>query len=185
VEQARPTESGQLTDACLLAPFARRLLGVTVTRLWRLVTVSDDATIALLDTLVLDTEAGFVSLFYTQQGLSCQGPMPRNEIRWDTEPDLPMGRAPDAEEWLDLELLEDQPIASRLPLFVHALTGWFGVGPYTDTFALILTGQGGELVIKTTDSFDLECTTRQDARQRAELVAANMDLRIVDQELRL
>lgn len=185
MEQPQPTGSGELTGADLLVPYARRLLGVSVTRLWRLVTVSPEAIIPLLGTLVLETEAGFVTLSYTQQGLSCHGPMPRSDIRWNTEPDLPMGRTPDAEEWLDLGPLEDQPAAPRLPLFVHTVTGWFGVGPYTDTFALILAGQGGELVIMTTDAFDLQSATRQEARHRAELVAANMDLRLVDQELHL
>jgi hypothetical protein len=164
-------------------PFARRLLGATVHRLWRLVTVSTDGTIPLLGTLALETDTGFVTLSYTQGGLSCHGPLARHEIRWETEPDLAMGKAGDAEEWLDLAPFEDHPNVP--PLFVESVTGWFGVGPYVDTFALILTGRGTDLVIMTTDEFDLRRASREEARQRAELVAANMNLHMVDQERRL
>jgi hypothetical protein len=185
VEQSHPTNAGELTPPALLAPFARRLLGVTVTGLWRLITVSTDGTIPLLGELVLETDTGFVTLSYTQEGLSCQGPVGRSEIRWATEPDLTMGRSADAEEWLDLAPLDDQPNLPALPLRVEKVTGWFGVGSYIDAFALILAGAGRTLVIMTTDEFDLRPATSQEARTRAELVAANMNLRLVDQEQRL
>lgn len=185
MEQSQPTDPGELTPPAPLAPFARRLLGVTVTELWRLITVSADGTIPLLGTLVLVTNTGFVTLSYTQEGLSCRGPVRRGEILWDTEPDLAMGKSENADEWLDLAPLADQPNIPELPLFVEAVTGWFGVGSYLDAFALILAGDGRALVIMTTDEFDLQCTTRQEARQRAEQVVANMNLRLIDQELRL
>jgi hypothetical protein len=167
-----------------LVPFARRLLGVTVTGLWRLSAVSPDGSIPLLGTLVLETDTGFVTLSHTQQGLSCRGPVPRHELRWDTEPDLSMGRSEHVEEWLDLAPFDDQPVP-ELPLRVAALTGWFGLGTYLDAFALILTGDGRELVVMATDELDLRRVTRQEARRRAESVAANLNLRLIDQELRL
>lgn len=73
----------------------------------------------------------------------------------------------------------------ELPLFVDAVTGWFGVGAYLDAFAVILGSGGRSLVIMTTDDFDLRFATRQQARDRAELVAANMSLRLVEQQQRL
>lgn len=181
MEQPQPTGSGELTA---LAPFARRLLGVTVLELWRVTAVSADGRIPLLGTLVLETGTGFVTLQYTQDGLSCQGPLRRDEIRWNTEPDLAMGRSGGAEEWLDLVPLEDQSNVPRLPLAVAAVTGWFGVGSYLDAFALILAGGGRELVVMTTDEFDLRCAGRQEARRRAELVAANMSLDLVEDSRR-
>jgi hypothetical protein len=171
------------TDAAELAPFARRLLGVTVTGLWRLSTVSTDGAIPLPGELVLETGTGFVSLSHTQQGLSCRGPVPRPDIGWATEPDLTMGRSEGAGEWLDLARL-DQP-APALPLAVAAVTGWFGLGTYLDAFALILSGADRELVLMTTDAFDLRPATRAEARRRADAVATNLNLRLVEQELRL
>jgi hypothetical protein len=181
MEQPEPAGGG-VTPSAPLAAFARPLLGATVTGLWRLVTVSADGSIPLLGTLVPETDNGFVVLSYSQDGLSCRGPMPRAEIRWDTEPDLPMGQSGDVEEWLDLAPYEG-PVA--LPLFVAELTGWFGVGAYVDAFALVVGGRGRELVVMTTDEFDLRIATREEARRRAEVVAANMNLRPVDQEVRL
>ena len=177
MEQSQPTRE--------LSPFARSLLGATVTGLWQLTAVSTDGTIPLPGTLVLETNVGFVTLSYTQGGLSCQGPVRRAEIHWDTEPDLAMDPAGNVEEWLGLAPFEGRTNAPELPLFVEAVTGWFGVGSYLDVFALILTGRGRSLVIMTTDEFDMRCATRQEARQRAELVAANMNLRLTEQEQRL
>jgi hypothetical protein len=147
--------------------------------------VSTDGTIPLLGELVLETGTGFVTLSYTQGGLSCRGPVQRSEIRWATEPDLAVGRSADAEEWLDLAPLDDQPNLPALPLRVAKVSGSFGVGPYVDAFVLILAGAGRPLVIMTTDEFDLRPATSEEARARAELVAANMNLRLVDQEQRL
>jgi hypothetical protein len=79
-----------------------------------------------------------------------------------------------AEEWLNLEPLDERP------MLVETLTGWFGVGPYLDAFTLILTGGGRDLVIATTDEFALRIATRDAARRRAETVAANMNLRLVE-----
>ena len=177
MEQPEPTPD--------LGPFARSLLGATVTELWQLAAVSADASIVLPGILVLATNTGFVTLSYTQEGLSCRCSVRREEIRWDTEPDLPMGDPGNVEEWLALAPLEDRVNTPGLPLFVDAVTGWFGVGSYLDAFALILTGRGRSLVIMTTDDFDLRCVTRQEARQRAELVAANMDQRLIEREQRL
>jgi hypothetical protein len=176
----------------VLDPFAR-LLGVTVLRLWRLAAVSDDGTIPLPGTLALETSAGFVLLHYTQDGLTCRGPDPRHELRWDTEPWLTMGRTGDAEEWLELVPFENPP---TLPLSVTAMTGWFADGPYQlpvgltlfedgDTFALILSGDGDPIVIMTTTDFDLVCTDRATARAHAETIAATMRVGLVERELRL
>jgi hypothetical protein len=168
-----------------LSPFAGSLLGATVTEVWQLAAVSDDGTIALPGELVLASSTGFVSLSYVQGGLSRRESTRREEIRWDTEPDLAMGGDGTAEEWLDLVPLEDRDNVPDLPLFVEAVTGWFGVGSYLDAFALILTGGGRSLVLMTTDDFDLRCATREEAWDRAVLVAANMNLRLVEQEQRL
>jgi hypothetical protein len=165
-----------------LTPYANALLGVTVNALWRLAAVSADGAIPLPGTLVADTDRGFVTLSYAQEGLSCRGPARRDEIRWDTEPDLAMG-AGTAEEWLDLVPLEAG--GSGLPLFVQSVTGWFGIGSYVDTFAVILSGRGRSLVVMTTDDFDLRIASYEEARRRAELVAGNMRLRLVEQEQRL
>jgi hypothetical protein len=171
-------------DSSPLAPIARCLLGITVTRLWHLSAVSDDGVIPLPGQLVLGTDIGFVTLSYTQEGLSCRRRGRRSDVRWDTEPDLAMGRSENAEEWLELTPLEEHTHVPELPLLVEAVTGWFGTGRYLDTLALILAGGGRELVIMTTDDFDLRCTTRQVARERAELVAANMNLRLIEEESR-
>jgi hypothetical protein len=177
VEQSQPTDE--------LSPFAHSLLGATVTGLWHVAAVSEDGTIPLPGTLVLETKTGFVTLTYTQEGLSCRDSTRREEIRWDAEPDLEMGNPGNAEEWLDLAPLEDRLDVPELPLSVETVTGWFGVGAYLDTFALILSGRGRSLVIMTTDDFSLRCATHQEARQRATLVAANMNLRLIEQEQRL
>jgi hypothetical protein len=171
VEQSRVID---ITEP--LVPLASALLGVTVCGLWRVITVSTDGTIPLPGVLALQTNAGFVTLSYTQQGLSCDGPTRRTEIRWATEPHLAMGAA-DAEEWLDLAPLHDQPV------FVQTLTGWFGAGSYVDTFALILSGNGRELVIMTTDELELRIADREQARRRAEAVAANTTMRLVEARL--
>jgi hypothetical protein len=176
VAQPRPTEA--------LDPFARSLLGATVTGLWQMTAVSTDGTIPLPGTLALETDTGFVTLFYGQNGLLVRPPVRRDEIRWDTEPELVMGNPGNAEEWLGLTVLDDQSHVPELPLFVEALTGWFGVGSYLDTFALILDGGERSIVIMTTDDFDLRCATRQEARQRGALVGATMGLRFVEQERR-
>ena len=179
MEQPQPADGAELTTRGPLAPFGRRLLGATVTGLWRVVTVSDDGVIPLLGELALETDTGFVQLSYTQDGLAYAGPVRRTEIRWSTESDLAMDRSRQAEEWLDLVPLTER---SSLPLTVETLTGWFGTGTYLDAFAIILTGGDRELVIMTTDEFDLLPATRRQARERAELVAANLNL--VDHELR-
>ncbi|ONI91575.1 hypothetical protein ALI22I_08120 [Saccharothrix sp. ALI-22-I] len=175
----QPQPTGELT------PFTRSLLGATVTGLWQLAAVSDDGTIPLPGELALETDTGFVTLSCTQEGLSCREPVRRDEIRWDTEPDLAMDNLGDAEEWLGLVPLEDRANVPELPLFVAAVTGWFGVGSYRDAFALILTGRGRSLVVMTTSDFDLRCATRQEASQRAEQVAVNMNLRLIEREQRL
>jgi hypothetical protein len=177
VEQPRRTDE--------LSPFARSLLGTAVTEIWQLAAVSADGTTPLPGVLVIATNTGFVTLSYTQEGLSCRGSARREEIRWDAEPDLVMGNDGTAEEWLDLVPYEDQDNLPELPLFVEAVTGWFGVGSYFDAFALILSGRGGSLVLMTTDDFDLRGATLQEARQRAEIVAANMNLRLIVQEQRI
>ncbi|MEJ2854139.1 MULTISPECIES: hypothetical protein [unclassified Saccharothrix] len=172
----QPQSVGELT------PFARALLGVTVNAVWRLAAVSEDGAIPLPGTLVLDTDRGFVTLSYAQEGLSCRGPGRRDEIRWDTEPDLAMRGAHAAEEWLDLVPLEEAP---GLPLGVQSVAGWFGVGSYVDTFALILSGRGRSLIFMTTDDFDLRPAPYDEARRRAETVARNMGLRLVEDEQRV
>ncbi|WP_433014032.1 hypothetical protein [Kribbella sp. CA-294648] len=172
----QPQSAGELT------PVARALLGVTATALWRLAAGSEDAAIPLPGTLVFETDRGFVTLSYAQKGLSCRGPMRRDEIRWDTEPDLAMRGARNTEEWLDLVPLAEAP---ALPLVVQLVTGWFGVGSYVDTFALILSGGGRSLVLTTTDDFDLRPASYDDARRRAELVAGNLGLRLVEDVQRI
>jgi hypothetical protein len=180
-------------DTNRLAPFAGHLLGVTVTGYWRLAAVSDDGTIPLPGEVVLETSTGFVTLSYTQDGLRCRKPVRQHDLRWVTEPWLTIGRSGDAEEWLELVPLENQPAP---PLSVTAITGWFADGPYHvpfgltlfedgDTYALILSGNGDPIVIMTTASFDLVCADRATARRYAEEVAANMRVRLVEQELRL
>jgi hypothetical protein len=168
-----------------LSPFARSLLGATVTGIWRLAAVSDDGVLPLPGELVLATTTGFVSLSYTQGGLLPQVSQQRAEIRWVTEPDLAMGNEGTAEEWLELVPLDDLEHVPELPLLVEVVTGWFGVGPYLDTFALILGGRDQSLVLMTTDDYDLRIVTRLEARERAVVVAANMGQRLVEQEQRL
>ncbi|WP_086820166.1 hypothetical protein [Allokutzneria sp. NRRL B-24872] len=150
------------------------LLGVTVLRLWRLSTVSAEGSITLLCTLVLETDAGFVTLFSGQEGVSCRGPEPRQEIRWETEPELAMGASAGAEEWLDLA-----PVGEALSTTVTSVRTLTGVGSYTLTFALFL----GELAIAVTDEFDLECLPRKEVRRRAETLTAALGLRLVESEL--
>jgi hypothetical protein len=168
-----------------LSPFARSLLGATVTEVWQLAAVSDEGTIPLPGELVLESDRGFVTLSYTQGGLSCRDSVRREEVRWPTEPDLVMGYDGTAEEWLGLVPVADRDHMPELPLFVEAVTGWFGIGSYIDAFALILGGGDRSLVLMTTDDFDLRCATREEARERAVLVAANMNLRLVEQDQRL
>lgn len=172
--------SEPVTGHELLAPFADALLGRTLVRLWRLAATSGDGAIPLLGTLVLESADGFVVLSYTQTGLSCRGPLDRTALRWDVEPELTMGRTGVAEEWLELAALEDQPARPRLPITVTGLTGWFGTGLYTDTFAVALRAPADELVIATTDQFDLMITTRADALARAETLSATMDFTLLD-----
>lgn len=83
----------------------RALLGITVTRLWQLATVSADGTVPLPGILALEAPAGFVTLSYAQEGLSCRGLVRREDIRWDAEPDLAMDN-PGDEEWLTLVPLD-------------------------------------------------------------------------------
>lgn len=165
----------------MLEPYAC-LLGTTVTGLWQLAAVSDDGTIPLPGELVPEIEGGFVSLSCTQGGLSCRGPSPRHDVRWDTEPWLAMGRSEDAEEWLELVPAENQP---ALPLSVTAMTGWFAVGSYTFPLALILSGDGAPVVLMTTPRFALVCTDRATARAHAEQVTEVMGFRLVERELLL
>jgi hypothetical protein len=182
----------------LLDPFVRRLLGVTVTGLWQLAAVSDDGVIPLPGELVLETGTGFVSLSYNQDELSCRGPSPRRDLRWETEPWLEMYRSGEAEEWLELVPLDAEewrelPLAVRpaLPLSVTAMTGWFAVASYSpdidyvETYALILSGGGHSLVIMSTDDFDLKFVDRPTARKRTEGVVANLRVRLVEEEQRL
>lgn len=173
----QPQSVGELT------PLARPLLGLTVNRLWRLAAVSEGTTIPLPGTLVLDSDLGFATLSYAQEGLTCRGPSSRDGIRWDTEPDLTTSREDD--EWLDLVPLPDGSTVPLLPFQVQSVTGWFGTGSYTDVFALILSGRGRSLVVMTTDDFDLRCATYQEARTRAELLASTVGLRLVEHEERL
>jgi hypothetical protein len=93
-----------------------------------------------------------------------------------------MRGARDAEEWLDLVPLAEAP---ALPLVVRSVMGWFGAGSYVDTFALILPGGGRSLVLMTTDDFDLRPASYDEARRRAEVVAGNMGLRLIEDEQRL
>lgn len=176
---------GQRQSVRELTPLTRALLGVTTNGLWCLAAVTEDGSITLPGTLVLDTDRGFVTLCYAQEGLTSRGPSRKDEIRWETEPDLTMGRTGDAEEWLDLVPLEDGSTVPSLPLRIHSVTGWFGIGSYTDVLAVILSGGGCSLVVMTTYDFGLRCVTEQEARDRAELLAKNMNLRLVEQEQRL
>lgn len=65
------------------------------------------------------------------------------------------------------------------------MAGWFGVGSYVDTFALILSGRGRSMVLMTTDDFDLRPAAYDEARRRAETVARNMRLRLIEDEQRI
>ncbi|GAB1516305.1 hypothetical protein [Actinophytocola sp. KF-1] len=161
----------------MLEPYAR-LLGTTVTGLWQLAAVSDDGVIPLPGELVLETDAGFVSLSYRQDGLACTGPVDRADVRWGTEPWLTMGRA-DADEWLELV-----PAAvPGLPLAVTGVTGWFGVGDWVLPCALVLSGAGDPLVLMTTADHDLVRTDHRTAREHAEHLTAVMRMRLVEQRL--
>jgi hypothetical protein len=168
-----------------LAPFARRLLGVNVVALWRLATVSDDGSAPLPDALVVQANTGFVTLSHGRSGLTCRGAERRDEIRLGTEPDLLVGRSDRAEEWLDLVPPADRSDVPALPLFVGSLTGWFGVGPRVEAFALVLAGDDRELAITTADGGELRCATRREARERAGLLADELRLELVGQEARL
>ncbi|MEU0875340.1 hypothetical protein [Nocardia brasiliensis] len=168
-----------------LTPISDRLLGATVAEIGRLAAVSEAGAIPLTGTLVLDTDLGYVTLHYSQEGLSVRGPEQLCDIRWATEPDLTLRDQGNAEEWIELIPVENQTDAPDLPLHVDAVSAWFGIGAYLDTFGILLTSGDRTLVVMTTDSFDLIVSNRQDARQRAELVAANMNLRLIEQEQRL
>ncbi|MFC3436371.1 hypothetical protein [Nocardia seriolae] len=164
-----------------LTRISDRLLATSVIGLGRLAAVSHNGSIPVTGTLVLETNRGFITLSYTQQGLSVRGPEQRSEIRWTTEPDLTMDHQAAAEEWLELIAIEDRPHTTTLPLAVDTVTGWFGLGPWVDTFAILLTGGDRTLVLTTTDEFDLTTSTPEHARQRAKLAAANMNLRFTEQ----
>ncbi|WP_121436045.1 hypothetical protein [Actinomadura pelletieri] len=156
-----------------------------IAALWRLRAVSDEGSIRLLDTVVLELGSGrFVSLSHSQEGPACTVAATRDEVRWATEPELRMGREPGAEEWLDLVEPEDEAIVPPFPLPVRALEGWFGEGRYRDVFALAFGNGVNRLVLMTTDQFDLVCTTVEAALRRAELVAGNTGLRLVQEILR-
>ncbi|MFG1793697.1 hypothetical protein [Nocardia sp. NPDC049149] len=169
-------------SAVELTPIGDRLLGATVCGLWRLAAVSDDGQIPLTGTLVLESERGFVTLSYSQDGLSVRGPDMLSDIRWDTEPELLPSNQGNAEEWIELIPIEHQIDAPEFPLFVDGVRAWFGIGAYLDTFGIELTSGDRTLVLATTDGFDLNVSSLQQIRRRAELVATHMNLRLIEQE---
>ncbi|QIS03717.1 hypothetical protein F5X71_16540 [Nocardia brasiliensis] len=136
-------------------------------------------------TVVLESEGGFVTLSYSQRGLSVRGPERRDEIRWDTEPELRSGDRGEAEEWIELIPLENQSAVPELPFAVDAVRAWFGIGSYVETLGIALTSAARTLVLATTDAFDLNFSTLQQTRHRAELVAANMNMCLIEQECRI
>ncbi|WP_069161188.1 hypothetical protein [Nocardia altamirensis] len=173
------------SSAVELTPISDRLLGTTVTGLGRLAAVSDDGQIPLTGTLVLESELGYVTLSYSQDGLSIRGPERLSDIRWDTEPELMPNNQGHAEEWIELIPIEQQIDTPEFPLHVDAVRAWFGIGAYVETFGIVLTSGDRTLVLTTTDAFDLNVSSLQQTRQRAELVATHMNLRLIEQEQRL
>ncbi|WP_282777134.1 MULTISPECIES: hypothetical protein [unclassified Nocardia] len=173
------SKSGELTS------ISWRMLGTAVVGLSRLAVVSTEGLIPLMSTIILETEKGFVTFSYSQEGFDVRGPERYEEIRWNVEPGLIMGRHGVAEEWLSLTPLEDHVEVPELPFLVDAVTGWFGIGGFRDTFAIILRSGSQALVAMTTDEFDIYVSNSQAARARAELVAKNMGLTFVEEEHRL
>ncbi|MFB9831521.1 hypothetical protein [Actinoallomurus acaciae] len=150
------------------------LAGITITALWRLVAVSADGAIPLRGTLVLETPEGCFLLFYAQEGFTISGPSPRSALRWPAEPDLSMDDR-GAEEWLEFGTLEDSTI-SPFPLPVRTMRTWTAQGDYLAAVALSFSDGTTELVVTTTDSFDLECVDRATATAYVAAVAENLGL---------
>ncbi|GLY87511.1 hypothetical protein [Actinoallomurus iriomotensis] len=127
-----------------------------------------------MGTLVLETPEGCFLLSYAQEGLAISGPSPRSALRWPTEPDLSMDdRA--AEEWLEFGPLEDSTVP-LFPLSVRTMRTWTAQGDYLAAAALSFSDGTAELVVTTTDSFDLECVDRAAATAYVTAVADGLAL---------
>ncbi|MFD8497654.1 hypothetical protein [Amycolatopsis sp. NPDC059657] len=167
----------------MLERYADIFLGDTVEAVWRFQAVTDEASIVLLDTIIFETFNGFIALTCLQEGLSCERVQEKALLRWRGDLALPFGQVDAAEEWLELVSLDAHEVLPVFPLRVSGLTGWFGAGSYEDVFSLALSGGSAQLVVVTTDSFELVCSEEEEATARAELVATNMNLCLVREEL--
>ncbi|WTX00760.1 hypothetical protein OG216_45785 (plasmid) [Streptomycetaceae bacterium NBC_01309] len=132
----------------------------------------------------MEIDTGYVSLTYDQEGLHCLGPTQLDGIRWQVEP-LRMGRSRFSDEWLELAPFEDTDSPIELPLRVAEITGWFGLGSYDQAFALAFRDRSREIVVCTTDDFDLVLSAREPAVLRAEFLARAMQQRLVREAISL
>lgn len=130
------------------------LSGRSVTTVQRLAAVTEGGCIPLLNTVVIETGGEYAVLSYPQEGLTIVPPKPRRELQWPTEPELSMLRD-GVEEWLDLTDLEDDEVLPPLPLTVRSINMWTVKGAYTAGVGISLSDGRSELVIMTTDVFDL------------------------------
>ncbi len=175
----KPHEPRGMTvrDPIYLQKHAAELLGKSISKAWRLKTTTNEGSITLLDTLVLEGKQGYTTLTHSQEGLSCQAVTQRTAIRWSVEPDVHWGKHEEKEEWLELTGLEETARIPELPLYVTSVTGWLASGGHDELLALILAGGNHQsITIMTTNQFDLLCAHPGEAAQRASMVTTNMKL---------
>jgi hypothetical protein len=159
----------------MLKKFADQLLGVRISNIYRLGIASKGELIPLLSTLVLETDQRFLSLSYSQKdGFVCRAPVAKWELQWDGEID--------DGEWLELANLEDSAEIPDLPFCVCKITGWFGIGSFSDLLVLDLEGDDLRLVVTTTHDA-LLCTNIDVAHGEAEQVARNHRMQLRKESL--
>ncbi|GLZ40461.1 hypothetical protein [Actinokineospora sp. NBRC 105648] len=163
----------ELADTSGITDLLARLRGRQITAVSRLAAVSADGEVPLLGTLALALGDGQVVLSYSQDGLVHLGPT--LEPRWPTEPHLRFRHSPGAEEWLELVTVESSAVVPPVPFTVDRAEAWVGIGDYAAVTVLALA----DLVVTTTDGFDLECVSREEALSRAKSVAAALGSTLV------
>lgn len=170
-------------DPVFLRTHAPDLLGVFISGIRRLCTASDEGVITLMDTLVLELTDGYLTISYSQQGLSCQLTGARTDIRWEADPELRWD-ANTVEEWLKLGDLESEAQVPTLPIHVRSVTAWIGSGSYDEILAIIAEEDTTKrIVMMTTDQFDLVCVDIEEASRRAETVAEVMNMTLIRERM--
>jgi hypothetical protein len=161
-----------------LAERLRPMRGRRITAVRRLAVAAADGAIPLTGMLVLETGGEYVVLSCAQDGLSVAAPAPRPDLRWPTEPELSTA-ADGAGEWLDLAEVEDDAVLPPLPLGVGVIDVWTVAGDYLAGAVLSFSLGNAELVVASTDAFDLVCVDRSAALAQLDALAAALSLPVV------